>query len=310
MHRNKKYILILAIIAISGYSNCFERDIVAEIRKLSEQNKEVISPNPLELHGDSVKFNLSLALPKEIFRGHKKTWYATEIFYTTDDAKKMRYGYKPKTKEIKAGEIFFDGYPYVMKGGQPILDKDMQFAYVDSLKFGYLVFYGIAGKGSRSKRYGPRPLMRDEGYVVGIATTCRLVKTPKNEDSNEGKSAYEAMKSATSRDDGQYKKAYELLTNAPKTFTNQFNQGLAYLLEGKNYEKAKKALETATQLNPKEALTYYVLAIVAARTKNDQDLIAHLKKAIALNPDLKAKAKADVEFYKYWEQAVFLKMMD
>ena len=62
---------------------------------------------------------------------------------------------------------------------------------------------------------------------------------PKDEDTKDGMKAYEVIKSATSRGDGQYKKAYELLTNAPKTFTNQFNQGLAYLLEGKNYEKAK-----------------------------------------------------------------------
>lgn len=309
MHQHKKYVLILAIIAISGYSNCWDVDPLGKMAMLSEQQEAIVTPNPLELHGDSVKFNLSVELPKKMLRQSKKSWYKAEVFYTTGDVTKMQLGFRSKNREIKAGDIYFDGYPYATSYKRPILDTNMQFAYHDSLQYGYLIYYGIIGKATKSKKIGPIKVRGNKGAVVGIATTCRLVKTPKSEDSKEGNSAYEAIKSATSRNDGQYKKAYELLANAPKTFTNQFNQGLAYLLEGKNYEKAKKALEAATQLNEQDAIAHYVLGIVASRTENDQELTKYLKKAFALKPNLKGKALKDAEFFKYLGKEPFIEAL-
>ena len=42
-----------------------------------------------------------------------------------------------------------------------------------------------------------------------------------------------------------------------------------------------------------------MMAVVAARTNNEQGVYANLRKAINLNADLKAKAAVDKEFANY-----------
>ncbi|OJJ21817.1 hypothetical protein BKI52_15080 [marine bacterium AO1-C] len=120
-----------------------------------------------------------------------------------------------------------------------------------------------------------------------------------------GVKAYYAIKKATARDDGKYKEAYELLANATNTTPNRFNQGLAYLLEGSDYEQAKAGFNATIQLNAKDAMAHYGLAITAARQGNASELAANLKKAIDLKSSLKAKALKDAEFFKFKTNASF-----
>jgi len=121
-----------------------------------------------------------------------------------------------------------------------------------------------------------------------------------------GVKAYYTIKKATARDDGKYKEAYELLANANNTLPNRFNQGLAYLLEGTDYEQAKAGFNAAIQLNTKDALAHYGLAVTAARQGNVGELAQNLKKAIELKSSLKAKALKDAEFFKFKTNASFL----
>lgn len=121
-----------------------------------------------------------------------------------------------------------------------------------------------------------------------------------------GIKGYYAIKKATARNDGKYKEAYELLTQARKTVANCFNKGLAYLLEANDYEQAKTAFNAAAQLNEKDAITYYALAVVAARTGNESGLTQNLKKAVELKSNLKTKALNDAEFFKYKTKASFI----
>ena len=63
-----------------------------------------------------------------------------------------------------------------------------------------------------------------------------------------------------------------------------------------NYSAAKATLDAIAN---KDAMTYYLNAIVAARTNNSADLQAALQKAVSMNSALKAKAATDLEFAKF-----------
>lgn len=73
------------------------------------------------------------------------------------------------------------------------------------------------------------------------------------------------------------------------------NAALAQILD-RDYAKAKSTL--AAVPNP-DATTYYLMAILGARTGNEQMLISNLRQAVKLNPELGRKATNDLEFSRY-----------
>ncbi|NVN93805.1 MAG: hypothetical protein HXX18_00840 [Bacteroidetes bacterium] len=79
-----------------------------------------------------------------------------------------------------------------------------------------------------------------------------------------------------------------------------YNVALAALLNG-NASAAATAVECAT----KDAQTYYLTAIIAARNNNANVVYDNLKKAIALDASYKAQAKEDLEFAKIAKTAEF-----
>ncbi|MCQ2336538.1 MAG: hypothetical protein MJ010_05100 [Paludibacteraceae bacterium] len=83
------------------------------------------------------------------------------------------------------------------------------------------------------------------------------------------------------------------------------NAALAQLLTNNN-DKAKSILNSVEQ---KDATTYYMLAICAARSAQDFDLFTNLKQAVALNGEYAARAKSDLEFAKYWTVANFTEIV-
>lgn len=100
---------------------------------------------------------------------------------------------------------------------------------------------------------------------------------------------------------GKYSQTSDLM----KTKNCDYNLGLAQLLSG-NAQAAGKTLECA----PKTAATYYLLAIVGARTNNTQLMYDNLDKAIKANPKYKAEAKEDREFIAYFTTDQFKKLVD
>ena len=77
--------------------------------------------------------------------------------------------------------------------------------------------------------------------------------------------------------------------------TKSNNAALAQILV-KDYSAAQATLNAVAKPN---ATTYYMMAVVAARTSNEQGVYANLRKAIKLDGDLKAKAQVDKEFANY-----------
>jgi len=88
---------------------------------------------------------------------------------------------------------------------------------------------------------------------------------------------------------GDYPKALTLLANAKCNY----NLGLAQLVSGNN-----SAAEATLKCAPQTPETFYLLAIVGARTSNTKMLYEYLMKACQ-NADLKAQAKGDREFYNF-----------
>ena len=88
---------------------------------------------------------------------------------------------------------------------------------------------------------------------------------------------------------GDYQKANTLLANATCTY----NLGLAQLVSGN-----VSAAETTLKCAPQTPETYYLLAVIGAKKADTKMLYDYLMKACQ-DPNLKAQAKGDREFYNY-----------
>ena len=83
--------------------------------------------------------------------------------------------------------------------------------------------------------------------------------------------------------------------------TCDYNMALVQMLD-KNYTAAQSTLECIAQ---KDAKTYYLAAVLAARTKKEAQVYSNLAEAVKLDASYKAKAKKDAEFKKYRSQSKF-----
>lgn len=86
-------------------------------------------------------------------------------------------------------------------------------------------------------------------------------------------------------------------TNAVKAFgdSKSNNAALAQILT-KDYSKAKSTLSA---INNPDADTYYLMAVLGARTNNEQMVTSNLRQAVKLDGSLAAKAANDLEFSKF-----------
>lgn len=87
------------------------------------------------------------------------------------------------------------------------------------------------------------------------------------------------------------------VSNALNSFGSEKNNNsaLAQILN-KDYSAAKNTL--AAVKNP-NATTYYLAAVVGARTNNENMVLTNLREAVKLNPAMKAQAQKDLEFASY-----------
>lgn len=95
---------------------------------------------------------------------------------------------------------------------------------------------------------------------------------------------------------GDYKNAKSAYGNAK---TN--NAAIQQILD-ENYNGARTTLNSIAQPN---ALTFYLKAIVAARTNDRDNVYSNLRSAIAKDASYKAKAAKDIEFAKFAEDETF-----
>jgi hypothetical protein len=96
---------------------------------------------------------------------------------------------------------------------------------------------------------------------------------------------------------GDYATAASKMASTKCDYNLALNQVLS-----KNYTGAKATLDC---IQTKTADDYYLLAIVAARTNNANDIYSNLKEACAKNASYKIQAAKDMEFKKFRENADF-----
>lgn len=85
--------------------------------------------------------------------------------------------------------------------------------------------------------------------------------------------------------------------NAVKAFgdAKSNNAALSQILV-KDYNKARTTLAA---ISAPDATTYYLLAILGARTNNEQMVTSNLRQAIRLNPEMRNEAAKDLEFTRF-----------
>jgi hypothetical protein len=125
--------------------------------KMSKDQQLTVTPNPLEVHKDTVAFDMAANLPVKMLK--KGTTYTVNTFY--------KYGDKEQALE----PIVFKAEDYPNSSTeQPKVTKSFSFAYAPAMRSGVLEVEGVAAKGSKSKN---TPRMQ---VATGVITTSKLVK--------------------------------------------------------------------------------------------------------------------------------------
>src|SRR5690349_1077734 len=125
--------------------------------KMSKEQQLTVTPNPLEVHKDTVAFEMAANLPVKMLK--KGTVYTVNSFY--------KYG----DKELALDPIPFKAEDYPnSKTEQPKVTKNFSFAYQPAMKTGTLEVEGVASKGTKTKASPRMPV------ATGVITTSKLVK--------------------------------------------------------------------------------------------------------------------------------------
>lgn len=113
-----------------------------------------------------------------------------------------------------------------------------------------------------------------------------------------------ADKAALEIEIGQYDDAIESLRYAGDSYQTNMNLGLSYLLK-ENYEGAESFYGEALKQQPGDALAHYSLALIGARTGDEEMLEQHLQLAVNADNSFMERAITDLEFSAYKSKPFF-----
>ncbi len=149
----RKLVYSMLIIGTLTLTSC----TLPQMIKMAKEQKLEIKPNPLEVHKDTVNFDLSGNLPVKLLK--KGTVYTLNTFYKYGDNELALPGLPLKAED----------YPNSAKEESKVA-KAFMFPYKDAYKSGTVDIQGVASKGTKSKTT-PRL-----SYATGIITTSKLVQ--------------------------------------------------------------------------------------------------------------------------------------
>ncbi|CAN5461107.1 tetratricopeptide repeat protein [soil metagenome] len=149
----RKVVYSIVIIGALSLTGC----TLPQMIKLAKQQQLTVTPNPLEVHKDTVAYEVSASLPVKMLK--KGTAYTLNQYY--------KYG----DKELALTPIPFKAEDYPTAATeQPKITKSFTFPYDAAYKTGTLQVEGVAAKGSKTKT---TPRM---DVAVGVITTSKLVQ--------------------------------------------------------------------------------------------------------------------------------------
>lgn len=145
-------VILLAVLTLSGCS-------ITKMAKLASDQQINVNPNPLELHADSVKFDMSATLPVKMLPKEKE--YIINVVYQYGD------------QELALESIVFKSEDFPNSGEQqPTASESFAFAYDDAMKSGKVVVKGVARDPRKDKEAPAAPMT----VAPGVITTSALVK--------------------------------------------------------------------------------------------------------------------------------------
>jgi len=149
----RKVVYSFLIIGALTFAGC----TLPKMVKMSKEQQLTVTPNPLEVHKDTVAFDMAANLPVKMLK--KGTVYTLNTFY------------KSGTNEVALEAIPFKAEDYPnSKVEQPKVTKSFSFPYQPSMKTGTLEVEGVASKGEKAKASPRLPV------ATGLITTSKLVK--------------------------------------------------------------------------------------------------------------------------------------
>ncbi|HNP19972.1 MAG TPA: hypothetical protein PKL31_16150 [Fulvivirga sp.] len=151
----KKLFYAIAFFGVLTFSGCALNQMV----KLAQDQNLTVTPNPLEVHADTVSFEVSANLPVKMLKKGKV--YTLNTFYKYGDSESAL-----EPMQFKA-----EDYPNA-DSQQPKTSKNYAMAYSPAMKTGSLEVQGVAsdpknGKSKESARMAVAP---------GVITTSKLVQ--------------------------------------------------------------------------------------------------------------------------------------
>lgn len=149
----RKFVYSFLILGAMSLAGC----TLPKMVKMAKEQQLTVTPNPLEVHKDTVVFDMAANLPVKMLK--KGTTYTVNTFY--------KYG----ESELALDPIPFKAEEYPNSSTeQPRVTKTFTFAYDPAMKTGVVEVEGVASKGTKSKT---TPRLQ---VAKGIITTSKLVK--------------------------------------------------------------------------------------------------------------------------------------
>ncbi|PTX14923.1 tetratricopeptide repeat protein [Pontibacter mucosus] len=187
-------------------------------------------------------------------------------------------------------------YEMAQKDYRPAAKKELLEKAVHHLTFaGYRnptskVYYGLASAYHQLGKYNEALEYYNYALTLG--------------GEEEMQQALFADKAALEIETGRYDEAIASLRYAGDTYQTNMNLGLSYLLK-ENYEGAKDFYLKALEQKQNDALAYYSLAILGARSQDEEMLENALRRAVNADKAFTQKAINDVEFEAYRDKAAY-----
>lgn len=151
--RTFKLIFPVMIMAIMSLSGC----ALSQMIKASKDQGLTVEPNPLEVHADTVSFDMTAKLPTNLLKPKKV--YTLNTFY--------RYG----TQEIQLKSIEFRADDYT-GNEQPTITESFSFPYDEAMKRGNIEIQGVAS----NPKNGANKSSERLAIAEGVITTSTLVE--------------------------------------------------------------------------------------------------------------------------------------
>ena len=125
--------------------------------KMAKEQNLTVTPNPLEVHKDTVSYEMAVNLPVKMLK--KGTVYTVNSFY--------KYG----ESELALDPVPFKAEDYPNSSAeQPRVTKSFSFPYQPTMKSGKVEVEGVASKGTKVKK------TERLAIATGVITTSKLVK--------------------------------------------------------------------------------------------------------------------------------------